>query len=238
MGRAYRTRELHRRPPVANQAPDGTADWNNYALAADQLPDAADPNGDPANIALLAVDKATGALYQSVSGGCPSNCAVGPLAGTYGTWTQVATPSGWPTVTQWTSGQVTLVSADANNGSSGPGSGATELWTRNGSTVTSWEVTGITNLSLQQEASSSAADPSNDWPLNDGDPNLRSPNWPYGSVAGLPGCSRLWSVDDEPGDPGGYRLACGRWCLVQVQRHPPGLGVRDGGGDPDPGTGF
>ena len=46
---------------LATQAPDGTADWQNYALAT------ARPGGNPGATVLFALDKATGALYESTN---------------------------------------------------------------------------------------------------------------------------------------------------------------------------
>jgi hypothetical protein len=210
-------------------APDGSRDWNNYSFATVQLPDAANPNGDPANTALLALDKATGALYQSTNpnagnppagADCINNPASCTLVGTSAsTWQQITTPSGWPTASQWSSGQASLLSADVNNGANGPGSGSTELWTLTGSTVASWKVAGTTSLSLQQEATGAFAMPSNDWPANDGDSALggtatTATDTITGNQTSVIGGSNYWAGDtvfstvlDTTNSPGSTYLA-------------------------------
>ncbi|MDA8321950.1 MAG: laminin G domain-containing protein [Actinomycetota bacterium] len=156
---------------TASPAPDGTSDWNNYTLATYQQPDAGHPHGDPMRTVLLALDKATGALYESVNpnaGNPPAgvNCMSDPSACTLigtpaSTWTKITVP--------WGSAPPALISADVNSGAAGPGSGTPEIWTAAGTTLTAYALTGTT---LTAEASSSIATPSNDWPLTDGNPVL------------------------------------------------------------------
>jgi hypothetical protein len=143
-------------------APDGTTDWQNYSLATAQLSDSANPHGDPADTALLALDRVTGALYESVNSGCPANCAGGTVIGMPGTWTQITVP--------WGSSPPALVQADVNSGSGGQGAGSLEVWTVSGSTATAYTISGTT---MTKEGSGSPiAEPSNDWPLNDGSPTV------------------------------------------------------------------
>src|SRR6185437_2538536 len=107
-------------------SPDGTADWQDYTLATAQLPDTANPNGDPSNTVLFALDNqpgnpGSGHLYVSINqdaGGCNPSSPNAPqppsppcpgLIGTHGTWTQV---TGTPTT--WTAAPPQLASADVN----------------------------------------------------------------------------------------------------------------------------
>ncbi len=144
-------------------APDGTADWENYSLATAQLPDSTNENGDPANTVLLALDRSTGALYESVNPGCASDdCAEGPIIGSAGTWTKITVP--------WGSSPPTLLQADVNSGSDGQGSGSLELWTLSGTTATAYTISGTTMT--KEGSGSSVADPNDDWPLNDGSPTI------------------------------------------------------------------
>ncbi len=129
---------------LATQAPDGTADWQNYALATAQ------PGGSPSAVVLFALDKATGALYESTN---PSQSA-SSIAGT-GNWTQITVP--------WGTSPPTLVSADVNQ------AGTTELWALSGGTANAYVLNGTT-LSLEHAGGSPVNAPTNDWALNDGSP--------------------------------------------------------------------
>jgi Concanavalin A-like lectin/glucanases superfamily len=71
-------------------SPDGTSDWNNYALAT---------AGNPASTSLFALDTATGALYECAS---PAALAAGTA-----TWTQITVP--------WGASPPKLASADINH---------------------------------------------------------------------------------------------------------------------------
>jgi hypothetical protein len=158
----------------ANDSPDGTTDWQDYALATAQLPDAANPNGDPSNTVLFALNNTTGTLYVAVNQnpGCnpsalfaltpPQFCTV---IGMPGTWTQVAgTPSAWA------SNPPQLASADVNHGTTnGAGSGTPEIWTIAGNTATAYAISGIQagTPSATQEGSGSTLYPNNSWTLND-----------------------------------------------------------------------
>jgi hypothetical protein len=156
---------------ASHPAPDGTSDWNNYSLATAELPDTSTGTlaPDPANIAVLALNNATGQLYESVNSGCPANCAGGELAGSPGTWTPV-------TGTTWGSNPPGLLSADSKNSNgkaTGRGLGNIELWTRSGSTVTAYTITTSgSTISISPENSGSIAVPGDEWPLTDGDHTL------------------------------------------------------------------
>jgi hypothetical protein len=140
---------------LSTTAPDGSADWNNYALATAQ------PQGNSSEVVLFALDKATGAMYESVNPTCDTTTttgcgqgASGTLVGMAGTWTALSVP--------WGSTAPDLVSADVNN------AGSLELWTESGGTAIPYTISGTT---ISKEGSGSAVTyPSNDWQLNDGSP--------------------------------------------------------------------
>ena len=135
---------------LATQAPDGTNDWNNYSLATAQ------PGGNPAAVVLFALDKATGALYESINpnAGNPNPAvAASTIVGT-GNWTQITVPWGTPPA---------LVSADINQ------AGQTELWAQSGGTAAAYVLTGST-LSVERPGGSPLNAPANDWALTDGSP--------------------------------------------------------------------
>jgi hypothetical protein len=140
-------------------APDGGDDWGNYALATAQLPDAAHPNGDPADTVLIALNRVTGQLYESVDPGCPSDCGRGPLIGSPGTWASVQD-------VPWAARPPALQSADVTS-RTGPGTGNPEIWTRpSTSTALSYAITGTrTSLVLGAGQASPIATPADDWPL-------------------------------------------------------------------------
>ncbi|HEV2375100.1 MAG TPA: LamG-like jellyroll fold domain-containing protein [Streptosporangiaceae bacterium] len=121
-------------------SPDGSpTDWNDYTLATAQ------PGNDASSTVLFALDKSTGALYESTN---PTHSTTA-LIGTPGTWTGLTVPWG-PTPPQ-------LVSADIN------AAGQTELWTVSGQSATAYTLSGAT---LTQEAKpSSVARPADEWPL-------------------------------------------------------------------------
>lgn len=134
-------------------APDGSADWNNYALATAQ------PGGNSGAVVLFALDKATGALYESVNPTCDTTvstgCGQGPsstLVGMTGTWTTISTP--------WGATAPDLLSADVNN------VGHIELWAVSGSAATPYTLSGTTLTAENSGAPLAAAD--DDWQLNDG----------------------------------------------------------------------
>jgi Concanavalin A-like lectin/glucanases superfamily len=128
---------------LATQAPDGTADWQNYALATAQ------PGGNPGATVLFALDKSTGALYESTN---PSQSATSVIGS--GNWAQLSVP--------WGASPPTLVSADVNQ------AGKTELWTLSGGTATAYLLNGS---ALGGEGAGSPANaPTNDWALTDGSP--------------------------------------------------------------------
>jgi len=139
---------------LSTTAPDGTADWNNYALATAQ------PGGNTSAVVLFALDKTTGALYESVNPTCDTTVTTGCGAGLSSTligmpgstWTTLSVP--------WGSSAPDLVSADVNN------AGQLELWTLSGTTAVPYTLTGTT---VTKEGSGAAvSDTSDDWPLSDG----------------------------------------------------------------------
>jgi hypothetical protein len=143
-------------------APDGTSDWQNYALATAQPADSSDQTGcatgtgtDPDNVSLFALDKATGALYISQNPNVNASQSQAPATATpvgSGNWTKLSVP--------WGSAAPSLVSADVNHG------GSTELWTLASGTATPYTLSGAT---LSKEGSGAAvATPAHDWALNDG----------------------------------------------------------------------
>jgi len=127
---------------LSAQSPDGAtpSDWNNFALATAQ------PGGNPSNTELFALNTATGALYESTN---PSQ-STSSIIGT-GNWQQITSP--------WGSSPPTLLSGDINS------SGQAELWTRSGTTITAYALSGTT---LTAEHSAAVSQPLNDWPLADG----------------------------------------------------------------------
>lgn len=178
---------------LSTTAPDGGTDWNNYVLASAELADTngggQQPQPDPDNIALFAINKTTGALYWSVNSDCQQGtCTTATLAGMDG-WSQISTTAAttWPSA--WTGSQAAvLVSADSQDSSTnGSGTGDPEIWvvTNSGkstATATSYVVSGsYLSASLQVGTASSiaplsaavtSAPATNDWPLADGDPEL------------------------------------------------------------------
>lgn len=173
---------------LSTTAPDGTADWNNYALATAQ------PGGDPDEVVLLALDKATGALYESVNPTCSTTVTTGcgqspaTLVGMDGTWTQLSVP--------WGTSAPDLVSADMNN------AGQIELWTMSGSTAMPYTV-GVGGTAVAQEGPGSAvAYGHNDWQLTDGDPlalgsgSTTATDSITGAVAAMVG-GYTWQADDN-----------------------------------------
>jgi Concanavalin A-like lectin/glucanases superfamily len=138
---------------LSTTAPDGSADWNDYALVTAQ------PGGNPSAVVLFALDKATGALYESVNPTCDTTvitgCGQGPsstLVGMPGTWTTIAAP--------WGATAPALVSADVNS------AGSIELWTMTGSTLTPYVVSGT--AATAENSGTAVSYPAHDWQLNDG----------------------------------------------------------------------
>jgi len=130
---------------LSTQAPDGTADWNNYTLATAQ------PGNNGAATVLFALDTATGALYESTN---PTQSATAVIGS--GNWTQLSVP--------WGASPPALLSADINQ------AGATELWTKASSTLTPYTLNTATSTLSKETTGSSAAGPADDWPLTDGSP--------------------------------------------------------------------
>ncbi len=186
-------------------SPDGSADWQDYSLATAELPDSAYPNGDPGDTVLLALDTkagnaGSGSLYESVNPGCAtSTCSATTLIGMPGTWTKVAgTPSSWVTTAP------RLVSADVNDGSAGPGSGAPEIWTVSGSIAMAYTITGTTPTLTAEGSGSSLAYPGNSWALDDGGANpSAAATTATDSITGgqdpITGTSYAWAADDSFG---------------------------------------
>jgi hypothetical protein len=151
--------------PLATTAPDGSPDWQNYTLATAQLPDSGDQVGcanptteaisNPDDVALFALNKTTGAIYETTnpnvnanqSQSLASNTAVGS-----GTWTQLSIP--------WGNTAPNLVSADVNN------AGSPELWALASGTATPYTVSGTTVS--KEGAGSPVSNASHDWALDDG----------------------------------------------------------------------
>jgi hypothetical protein len=180
---------------LSTEAPDSTADWNNYALATAQ-PATTVPGENSSAVVLFALDKATGALYESVNPSCDATVATGceqgaslTLVGMPGsTWTQISTP--------WGTTAPDLVSADVN-------SAGIELWTLSSGTLIPYTLSGTT---LAEEGPGSPlASADHDWQLNDGNPNAQtsSATTATDSVTGdaaaiTGGCqnSCFWADDD------------------------------------------
>jgi hypothetical protein len=139
---------------LSTTAPDGTADWNNYALATAQ------PGGNSGAVVLFALDKATGALYESVNSSCDATVTTGcgqgassTLVGMSGTWVTRSVP--------WASSAPGLISADVNN------AGQIELWTMSGSAAIPY-VVGSSGTVTPEGTASAVAAAADDWQLNDG----------------------------------------------------------------------
>jgi hypothetical protein len=129
---------------LATQAPDGSADWQNYTLATAQ------PGGNASAVVLFALDKSTGALYESTNPGQSATSIVGT-----GNWAQITVP--------WGTSPPALVSGDVNR------AGATELWALSGGTPTPYVLNGST-LTKEAPGGSPLNAPANDWALTDGSP--------------------------------------------------------------------
>jgi hypothetical protein len=120
-------------PPVtlSTTAPNPKdPNWADYQLATAQ------PGNNPVDTVLFALDTANGTLWESVNpnAGKPKS---GPttIIGT-GHWTEITVP--------WGSSPPTLLQGDINH------AGATELWAKSGTTLTSYTLSGT---SLTEEAS-------------------------------------------------------------------------------------
>jgi Ricin-type beta-trefoil lectin domain/Glycosyl hydrolase family 12/Concanavalin A-like lectin/glucanases superfamily len=170
---------------LSTTAPDGSPDWNNYALATAQ------PGGNSGAVVLFALDKATGALYESVNPTCDTTvstgCGQGPsstLVGMTGTWTTISTP--------WGATAPDLVSADVNN------AGSIELWTVSGSAATPYTLSGTTLTAENSGAPLASSD--DDWQLNDG-----------GSYA--QGSSATTATDSVTGDAAAVTGSCTGSCF-------------------------
>ena len=147
---------------LAVTAPDGTADWSNFALATAQPSDSGDRTGcatpagsDPNDVELFALDKVTGALYLTTNPNVNADQSVNPATTTpigSGTWTKLTAP--------WGATAPNLVSADVNATGSG------ELWTLAAGTATPYTVSGAT---VTKEGTGTAVRlPSDDWQFSDG----------------------------------------------------------------------
>ena len=127
---------------LSAQSPDGAtpSDWNNFTLAAAQ------PGGNPSAAVLLALSTTTGKLYESTNPAQSPSSIIGT-----GNWQQITVP--------WGTSPPALLSGDINS------AGQTELWTRSGSTITAYTLTGTT---LSTEHSATFSPPLHDWPLAEG----------------------------------------------------------------------
>ena len=127
---------------LSAQSPDATtpSDWNNFTLATAQ------PGGNPSAAVLFALKTTTGQLYESTN---PSQSATS-IIGT-GNWQQLTVP--------WGTSPPSLLSGDINS------AGQAELWTRSGTTISSYTLTGTT---LSTEHSATFSPPLHDWPLAEG----------------------------------------------------------------------
>lgn len=124
-----------------SQSPDNAADWNNYTVLTAQ------PGG---NTVLFALNKVTGALWESTNPGQSTSTLIGSAAST---WTQIGT-------LPWNSATVpNLTSADVTS------AGTIELWAQSGVLATAYTVTGTTATA---GAANSLLDPAHEWPLSDG----------------------------------------------------------------------
>jgi len=192
-------------------SPDGTDDWQDYTLATVELPDTANPNGDPSDIALFALDNTVGSpdagkLYVSTGSGCTIATFTTPaclLPGMAGTWSAAVTgtPSSWATTPP------KLDSADVNRGSGGAGSGTPEIWTVTGATATAYAITGIgaTPAAAAEGSGSPLTYPTDSWALNDGAANAGdSPAAVTDSVTGasntISGTAYSWAGDNSFGE--------------------------------------
>jgi hypothetical protein len=150
---------------ITATAPGGSSDnWANYTLAT---------AGNPSNTALFALNTSSGALYES-SGpftlqlppdsppgstvSCPNSVINAPK------WTTIPTSGAWGTPPTG----LALAQADINH------EGATEIWVYSGSNSgsNSTDAYTLSGTTLTYESPDSISFPSNDWPLNDGNPNL------------------------------------------------------------------
>jgi len=192
-------------------SPDGTDDWQDYTLATVELPDTANPDGDPSDIALFALNHTAGSpdagkLYVSTGSGCTTTTFTTSaclLPGMTGTWSAAVTgtPSSWATTPP------KLDSADVNNGSAGAGSGTPEIWTVTGSTATAYAISGIggTPAAAAEGSGSSLTYPNDSWALNDGAANGGgSPAAVTDSVTGvsdsITGTGYSWANDNSFGE--------------------------------------
>jgi hypothetical protein len=194
-----------------NDSPDGTVDWQDYTLATAELADTGNPNGDPSDTVLFALDNKTGnagsgSLYVSVNphAGCDPSTATPtspcPVIGQSAIWAKVTgTPASWATTPP------KLVSADQNYNAAkgGAGAGTPEIWTQTGNTVTAYTVGAITSTapSVGQEGTSTLTYPNNSWALNDGaaNPGVTPTNATdsiSGAAAPIVNTGYSWANDD------------------------------------------
>jgi hypothetical protein len=148
---------------LSTTAPDGTADWYNYTLAAAQ------PAGNRDAVVLFALDK-NGALYVSVNPtcnetasspvttGCEENAS--STSGTSGTLVGMDWTKAW--TTPWGVSAPDLVSADVNNADS------VELWAVSDGTAVPYTANFSTDTVTKESSGSPLAYPDDDWQLNDG----------------------------------------------------------------------
>jgi hypothetical protein len=196
---------------LSTTSPDGTDDWQDYTLATVELPDTANPNGDPSDIALFALNNTVGSpdagkLYVSTGSGCTSatfTTSACLLPGMAGTWSTAVTG----TPSSWTTTPPKLDSADVNSGSGGAGSGTPEIWTVSGSTATAYAISGIggTPSAAAEGSGSSLTYPNDSWALNDGAANAGdSPAAVTDSVTGasdsITGTGYSWADDNSFGE--------------------------------------
>jgi hypothetical protein len=95
---------------------------------------------------LFALSTTTGKLYESTNPAQSASSIIGT-----GNWQQIAVP--------WGSTPPALLQGDINS------AGQTELWTRSGTTITAYTLTGTT---LSSEHSATLNPPLHDWPLAEG----------------------------------------------------------------------
>jgi Laminin G domain len=156
---------------LSTQAPDGSDDWNNYTLAT------AEPDNNPSNVVLFALNTTTGALWESTNPTDSTSAIIGT-----GNWTAMKVP--------WGSSPPALLQGDVNN------AGDIELWTQSGSTDPSFTLSGT---SLTEEFAQPTSAALGEWPLTDGNADAQpgattATDTITGKTASLNG-GATWGVD-------------------------------------------
>jgi hypothetical protein len=138
---------------ITPTAPGGPSDsWANYQIAT---------AGTPSAMVVYALDTTTGALYAAAG-----PFTVSTASGTCGFGASVSTTPKWTSLTvPWTTSNIPpdLIQGDIN------ASGTPELWFDTGLSFLAYTISGTT-VSVEDTPSYSTA--SDDWALNDGNPNL------------------------------------------------------------------